>query len=93
MNNHTSPLLPYYRNGLLYFPEKTVEALVAAGMTQSVAQAAQAGLALDDDPKMDEVRRIVQVMLAQSAPDSAVHAALSDPETQFMLTGKPAYNA
>ena len=93
MNNETSPLLPYYRNGLLYFPEKTVEMLLAAGMEQSVAQAAHEGLALDDDRRMNEVRRVVQVVLAQSPAESAIYAALSNPETQFMLTGNPAYNA
>ncbi len=93
MKDETSTLMPYYRNGLLYFPTKTVEMLHKNGLSKTIAQAASAGLSLDDEAEMQEVRSAVQAVLNQSAKDSAIYAALNNPETQFMLTGKPAYNA
>jgi len=81
---------PYFRNGLLYLPEKTVSLLVDVGLDKVIAQAALSGLALDDH--RDQIARIgaaLESALEQMEEDTHAYQALSSDEAQFMLTGKP----
>jgi hypothetical protein len=80
---------PYFRNGRLYLPEKTVTLLVDVGLDKSIGEAALGGLALDDH--RDQIARISQALesaLGQMEDDTQAYQALSSDEAQFMLTGK-----
>jgi len=81
---------PYFRNGRLYLPQKTVALLVDVGLDQAIGQAALSGLALDDH--RDQIARISQALesaLAQMEEDTQAYQALASDEAQFMLTGRP----
>jgi len=81
---------PYFRNGLLYLPQKTVTLLVDVGLDQAIGAAALGGLALDDH--RDQIARISQALesaLAQMEEDTQAYRALTSDQAQFMLTGKP----
>ncbi len=80
---------PYYRNGRLYLPQKTVTLLVDVGLDQATGEAALNGLALDDH--REQIARIsaaLEQALAQMEDDTQAYHALASDETQFMLTGK-----
>ncbi len=83
-------LEPYFRNGLLCFPEWTVSALVRAGLDPRTGQAAITGLRLDDGHALSQVRAAVAALLGCCGPDHAAAAALASADAQFMLTGLPA---
>lgn len=89
MVSEQARLEPYFRNGLLYFPEWTVNLLVGAGLDASVGRAAAKGLRLDDTALLADVQAAVAALLAQVGPDSPVFVALTSAEVQFMLTGVP----
>jgi hypothetical protein len=82
-------LRPYYRNGLLYFPEKTIGILLSVGLDWRVGYAAKRGLAVDDEASLNELGRAIRVLLRQAENSSALHDALAAPDVQFMLTGRP----
>jgi hypothetical protein len=93
MCSEQTRLQPYFRNGLLYFPEWTVNLLVGAGLDTRIAAAAVCGLRLDDHSALDQVRDAAAALLAQVEPGSPVFAALASAEAQFMLTGVPVAQA
>lgn len=90
MVSEQNRLEPYFRNGLLYLPERTASLLVEAGLDAGIGRAAVRGLHLDDAAALAALRAAAAALLAQVEPDSPVHAALASAETQFMLTGRPA---
>ncbi len=82
---------PYFRNGMLYLPEKTVTLLIDVGLDKATAEAALRGLALDDH--REEIARIsaaLEAVLTDMEEDTQAYMALSSDEAHFMLTGKPA---
>jgi len=91
MNLDSRTFAPYFRNGLLYLPDRTVQLLIEAGLPRDVAEAALHGLALDTDrQRIGEINRILELMLADMEEDSQEFRALTTHEVQFMMTGKPA---
>jgi hypothetical protein len=81
---------PYFRNGLLYLPEKTVSLLVDVGLDKATGEAALRGLALDDHrEQIALISQSLEQALAQMEDDTQAYHALSSGEAQFMLTGKP----
>jgi hypothetical protein len=81
---------PYFRNGRLYLPEKTVALLVDFGLDQGIGEAALHGLALDDHrEQIALISQSLEQALAQMEDDTQAYHALSSGEAQFMLTGKP----
>jgi hypothetical protein len=81
---------PYFRNGRLYLPEKTVALLMDAGLQRDVAEAATRGLALDTDRELiAEINRALEFVLTDLEEDSQEFRALTSEEAQFILTGKP----
>ncbi|MEO8608611.1 MAG: hypothetical protein ABI690_12045 [Chloroflexota bacterium] len=81
---------PYFRNGHLYLPEKTIALLVDVGLDKAIGEAALQGLALDDH--REQIALISQALehaLAQMEEDTQAYHALTSSEAQFMLTGKP----
>lgn len=83
------PLKPYFANGLLYLPDKVVQALLNAGLEWSVGHAARRGIALDDTDSLAEIAHAVDVLLSHISPTNPLYIALSSDDTRFMLTGKP----
>jgi hypothetical protein len=82
---------PYFRNGLLYLPEKTVALLVDVGLDKATGEAALNGLALDDN--REQISRISQALeqaLGQMEEETGAYQVLASEEAQFMLTGKRA---
>jgi hypothetical protein len=81
----------YFRNGLLYLPEKTVTLLVDVGLDKATAEAALRGLALDDHrEQIALISASLEAVLTDIEEDTQAYQALSSDEAQFMLTGKPA---
>ena len=82
---------PFFRNGRLYLPEKTVALLIDAGLKRDVAETALRGLALDTDrQRIAEINRVLENLLTDLEEDSQEFRALTSGEAQFLLTGKPA---
>jgi hypothetical protein len=81
---------PYFRNGRLYLPEKTVGLLLDVGLNQAIGEAALSGLALDDHrDQIAQISQALEAALAQMEEDTQAYQALSSDEAQFILTGKP----
>lgn len=89
MSKEIRQLTPYFRDGLLYFPEATVNALLSAGLDARTGAAARRGISLDDQASIGAINAALDVLLTKIEPGTALHAALSSSETRFMLTGKP----
>ncbi len=90
MNLDSRAFAPYFRNGLLYLPDRTVKLLIEAGLDRDVAQAALRGLALDTERQwIAEINRTLEIMLAEMEEDSQEFRALTTDEAQFILTGRP----
>jgi hypothetical protein len=80
---------PYFRNGRLYLPEKTVALLIDVGLDKAIGDAALNGLALDDHrEQIALISQSLEHALAQMEEDTQAYHALSSGEAQFMLTGK-----
>lgn len=85
-----SDYAPYFRNGLLYLPEKTVDLLIEAGLERELAKAALSGLALDDHrEQIGRINRVLEAALEKMEEDSQPFQALATDDTRFMMTGKP----
>lgn len=86
---------PFFSDGRLYLPEKTIDLLLSTGLDPKVAKAASRGLALDDDRGM--IGQISDLLvsilnnLEETHPEA--YAQLSSETTTFMLTGKPGRNS
>jgi|FLYN01.1.fsa_nt_gi hypothetical protein len=94
MNLDSQAYAPYFRNGRLYLPEKTVTLLIEGGLAPHIAESALRGLALDTDrQQIAEINRTLEAMLGDMEEDSQEFRALTSDEAQFMLTGKPATRA
>jgi hypothetical protein len=88
----SSELAPYFRDGLLYLPPKTVTLLVEAGLDNHIGQAALHGLNLNDQrQQIAIISQTLETALEQLEEDSQEFRALAAPETQFMLTGRRAH--
>lgn len=84
---------PYYRDGKLYLPERTVRVLMEAGLAHHTGAAAQVGIDLDAREHIDAIRSVVEKIVEQLDETSVIRSALTDPETQFMLNSRPAHSA
>jgi hypothetical protein len=81
---------PYFRNGMLFLPQATVNLLVDAGLDWETGQAALNGLALDDHRTLiAQISRALEEVLGRMEEDTQAFQVLSSGETQFLLTGKP----
>ncbi|MBZ0304211.1 MAG: hypothetical protein K8J31_31035 [Anaerolineae bacterium] len=83
------PFAPYFRNGLLYFPEKTIQELLAVGLDSQIARRAARGLSLDDSASLEKLSCAIDTLLSQIDASSPYFAALASDDAYFMLTGKP----
>jgi hypothetical protein len=82
-------LTPYFRCGLLYFPEVTVAELRNAGLAPDTSAQAERGLSLDDREHLSEVRRAIDTLLSQVDITSPFMTALTSEDAYCMLTGQP----
>lgn len=90
MQSNSRDYAPYFRNGLLYLPEKTVELLIEAGLERDLAHAALTGLALDDHrDQIGKINHVLEAALAKMEEDSQPFRALSSDDARFLMTGKP----
>lgn len=80
---------PYFRDGMLYLPDKTVNLLIGAGLDPFIARAALRGLTLDDDKTMiAEISDTLVKVLGEITEDSRAYQELNSQETFFMLSGR-----
>jgi hypothetical protein len=81
---------PYFRNGMLFLPQATVNLLLDVGLDPRVGQAALRGLALDDHKDLiAQISQALEEVLGRMEEDTQAFQVLSSGETQFLLTGKP----
>jgi hypothetical protein len=89
MTTDTREFAPYYRDGLLYLPPKTVALLLEAGLDKTIGQAALHGLDLNDHrQQIAIISQTLESALQQLEEDSSEFRTLNAPDAQFMLTGK-----
>ena len=82
---------PYFSDGKLYIPQKTVELLIQAGLDRKIAQSGLNGLALDDDKdRIGMISNALEKVLEQIAHNSSAFQQLNASDIHFMFTGKPA---
>jgi hypothetical protein len=80
---------PYFRDGLLFLPPKTVALLIEAGLDKNIGHAALHGLDLNDHrQQIAVISTTLEMALEQIEEDSSEFRTLAAPDTQFMLTGK-----
>ncbi len=80
---------PYFRDGLLFLPPKTVAMLIDAGLDKHTGQAALHGLDLNDHrQQIAMISKALEAALEQIEEDSSEFQTLAAPDTQFMLTGR-----
>ena len=82
-------LAPYFRNGLLYFPEKTIQALLEVGLDWRIGHQATQGLSLDDNDSLEKIGESIDLLLGQVDAQSPFFGALASDDAYFMLTGRP----
>jgi hypothetical protein len=82
-------LAPYFRNGLLYVPQKTIDALVNVGLDNDTAARAIMGLQLDDVDSLHQLSEAIDELLNLVEVDSPMFEALTSDESYFILTGVP----
>jgi hypothetical protein len=82
-------LAPYFRNGLLYFPERTIKALIEVGLEWQIGHRATRGISLDDSESLYKLSHAIDTLLGQVDCDSPFFTALTSDDAYFMLTGKP----
>ncbi len=77
---------PYFRNGRLYLPPKTIHLLQTAGLDDGAAQAARDGLDLDDHQHhITAISGSLAKALADLPTDTQEFRVLTSRETQFAL--------
>ncbi len=82
---------PYFRNGRLYLPHKTVMILAESGLDPNTARAALDGLALDDNrEQIALISAALEKALENMESDTQEFRALTSTDTKFLLTGKTA---
>lgn len=82
---------PYFRDGLLYLPQKTVKLLTEYGIDPSVANTALQGLALDDDRVLiGQISQTLEDIMGDVAENSQFYRELNTEEAQFILRGRTA---
>lgn len=80
---------PYFRDGLLYLPEKTVRLLIDYGLDPEEASGALHGLALDDDRLLiGRISKLLEDIMGHVAENSQFYRELNTHEAQFILTGR-----
>ena len=90
--NDFRSLAPYFRNGLLYFPEKTVTALLEVGLDWHVGHRAISGVSLDEHDCLEQISESIDVLLSHVDVTSPFFDALLSDDAYFMLTGKPLFD-
>lgn len=78
---------PWFRNGKLFLPRKTVDLLISAGLDSTLAEQALHGLALDDQrEEIGIISRALEQALYRLEIERQAYETLSSTETRFMLT-------
>jgi hypothetical protein len=75
---------PFFREGLLYLPERTIDLLIDSGLDSDIAKMATYGLRLDDDRR--NIALISNQLEKALANLSNIHGQLTSQETKFMLS-------
>lgn len=91
MTDSYKDFAPYFRNGRLYLPQKTIALLTDAGLNTQIASAALNGLDLvDHRDQIAHISQVLESVLATIEENTHEFRALNSTETRFLLTGKPA---
>ncbi|MEZ4669032.1 MAG: hypothetical protein R3E39_14090 [Anaerolineae bacterium] len=81
---------PFFRNGRLYLPMKTVEMLTDVGLSAEISQNALNGLDLADHrEQIAVISKALETLLENMEENTREFHALNSSETRFLLTGKP----
>lgn len=89
----TYDFAPYFLNGLLYVPEKTVNLLIEAGLEREIGLAALDGLSLDEKERIGKISHTLENLLGSLAQGSEAYEKLSTEKVYFLLTGRPSASA
>ncbi len=89
MTNFSQDFAPFFRNGRLFLPEKTVNLLIDSGLDTQTAQAALNGLDIIEQRELiGRLNRALEMALETLEESTQEFRALNSSETRFLLTGK-----
>ena len=78
---------PFFREGLLYLPQKTIELLLDLGLDPKLAKMAQTGLRLDDNrAQIGLISNQLEKALEKLAHQPHIRDQLTSDEARFMLS-------
>ena len=84
---------PFFREGLLFFPEITLKLLIESGMDSQIAQLAKVGLRLDEDRRyITHITEQLEKTLANLTQQSRIYEQLASQVTKFMLSDMDDYH-
>lgn len=84
---------PFFREGLLFFPETTLTLLVETGLDSNIAQLAKVGLHLDDDRRVIvHISEQLEKALITLKQQSRIYEQLASQVTKFMLSDMDDYH-
>lgn len=90
MDGSYKDFAPYFRNGRLYLPPKTLVLLTDAGLNVEIAQTALNGLDLvDHGDQIALISQALESVLETIEENTREFRVLNSDETRFLLTGKP----
>ena len=71
MEPNSRELAPYFRDGLLYLPEKAIELLKSVGLSATILEASRNGLALEDGHNIAEISIAMEQLLERLSNSKA----------------------
>lgn len=78
---------PFFREGMLYLPAKTIDLLIRDGLDLKKAEDARQGLRLDDDRQLiAEISNQLERILESMSEESTAFQELNTEDTRFMLS-------
>jgi len=78
---------PFFREGLLFFPEITLKLLVQSGLDSNIAQLAKSGLRLDEDRSyITHIHDQLEKTLTNLTHHPQLYEQLASQVTKFMLS-------
>lgn len=71
MEPNSRELAPYFRDGLLFLPDKAIELLRSIGLNPSILEASRRGLALDNGYDIAEISGAMEQLLERLSRNEA----------------------
>ena len=85
---------PYFREGLLFIPEKTLDLLQKSDLPEEILVIARRGMQLDDDrDTIGIISNRLEYIMEKLEQDTRAYKDLSSESTQFILSDHDTENS